>query len=393
MVFLIIGFSCAAVVLVISAFFVRLHRSRKWINLRRCKEKYNYSENLHHKTILITGANEGLGYQTALDLSRRNVGTLILACRDLSEGLKAISSITKITKNHNMTCLEIDLASIKSIQNFVTKIKANYEKIDVLICNAGVYYPMNLEKKTEDGYEIHFGVNHLGHAYLVKSLMDKLSSLQKEDIDISDDGSDEKIGNRSDDGDDKGGRIVFVSSSFMKQSQIDLKEEQFHLGRHDNDSESELSHSTNGKKKSKMACGKKYFTDKAPTAYCDSKLMNALTCQFLACEYLPPHITTYTVDPGFSRTKLGRYVSLPFSKKLLLVPLNFMLNRTAKQGAQNIMFATIVEKDALVHGGFYRDGKILEKEMEYIKTIGGVSLAKQLWEVTEELINKHTETV
>lgn len=70
--------------------------------------------------------------------------------------------------------MQLDLASFESIEKFVEVIKAGFYKIDVLINNAGVAVPLKLDLKTKEGFEIHFGVNHLGHFYLTQLLLDHL---------------------------------------------------------------------------------------------------------------------------------------------------------------------------------------------------------------------------
>merc|ERR1712194_835512 len=76
----------------------------------------------------------------------------------------------------------------------------------------------------------------------------------------------------------------------------------------------------------------------APPAYCDSKLFNALTCKQLATT-LPDEVTTYSVCPGFCRSELGRSVSMGMAKKIVVAPIMLLVQRTAVQGAQNIVFA------------------------------------------------------
>ena len=123
-----------------------------------------------------------------------------------------------------------------------------------------------------------------------------------------------------------------------------------------------------------------------PPAYCDTKLMNALTCRRLS-SILPPTVTTYAVCPGFCRSSLGRHVSFPFHKKILFAPIMLMIQRTSKQGAQNIIFATLEDKDKLKNGEFYKDGEIAVEQTDYVDSLGE-SVPRQLWEVSERLIDE-----
>lgn len=70
--------------------------------------------------------------------------------------------------------MQLDLASFESIERFVEVVKAGFYKIDVLINNAGVVVPLKLDEKTKEGFEIHLGVNHLGHMHLTNLLLDLL---------------------------------------------------------------------------------------------------------------------------------------------------------------------------------------------------------------------------
>ena len=319
-----------------SAYLMRRRVSKNWIDVR--KKQYE----LDGKTIIITGGNVGLGYEAAKDLARRN-GKIVLACRNLDKGEEAASSITKVTGNDDVSCLKLDLASLTSVKEFITEVQSKYESIDVLILNAGVWFPMENKMKTKDGFEIHFGVNHLSHFLIAKSLVPQLE--------------------KSPDG-----RVVFVSSSLMKQGKLDL-DSAIYDGRVEMDDD--------GKPKKTFA----------PTGYCDSKLMNALTCTQFA-SILPPSISTYSVCPGFCRSSLARNVTMPFYQKLLVGPVMLMIQRTQRQGAQNIIFAAGESKDKLESGSMYRDGEILKEQMDYMGRIGGEAEAKNLWDVSEVLLNE-----
>ena len=67
--------------------------------------------------------------------------------------------------------MELDLADLSSIKTFASNFQSKFEKLDVLINNAGVYVPPDQQMKTKDGFEVHFGVNHLGHFYLTNLLL------------------------------------------------------------------------------------------------------------------------------------------------------------------------------------------------------------------------------
>ncbi|XP_058281121.1 retinol dehydrogenase 13 isoform X5 [Hylobates moloch] len=119
------------------------------------------------KTVIVTGANTGIGKQTALELARRG-GNIILACRDMGKCEAAAKYIRGETLNHHVNARHLDLASLKSIREFAAKIIEEEERVDILINNAGVMRCPHWT--TEDGFEMQFGVNHLGSGVTVNAL-------------------------------------------------------------------------------------------------------------------------------------------------------------------------------------------------------------------------------
>ncbi len=126
---------------------------------------------LNGKTVIITGANSGIGKETALELARRNA-RVILACRSTERGEKAAEEIRRRSKNQNVVVRPLDLASFASIRTFVHSVVNEEKQLDVLVNNAGVF--MLPLRRTKDGVEMHFGVNYLGHFLLTNLLLDRL---------------------------------------------------------------------------------------------------------------------------------------------------------------------------------------------------------------------------
>ena len=130
--------------------------TRRYFNGGVCYSK----ELLDGKTVIITGANTGIGKETAVDLAKRNA-KVIIACRNVERGEQAERDIRSLSKNKNVHFKLIDLASFASIKEFCSQVLAEESRIDILVNNAGImccpYW------KTEDDFEMQFGVNHLGH--------------------------------------------------------------------------------------------------------------------------------------------------------------------------------------------------------------------------------------
>ena len=130
--------------------------------------------NLENKTIIITGANSGIG-KAAATLLAKNGATVILACRSINRGNKALDEISKASNSSKVEFLQLDLASQDSIRKFVASFKAGHSKLDVLIHNAA-NFDLSITKPvlTEDGIETIFATNHVGPVLLTHLLLDVL---------------------------------------------------------------------------------------------------------------------------------------------------------------------------------------------------------------------------
>jgi light-dependent protochlorophyllide reductase len=129
------------------------------------------------KTVIITGANSGLGFECAKSIATANKGWhIIIACRNAQKGEEAKQKITAETGYTALSVMVLDLASLKSVRNFAQLIeKTNFPPLRGLINNAGMQVMGGLEF-TEDGFEKTFGTNHLGHFLLTNLLLDKLKT-------------------------------------------------------------------------------------------------------------------------------------------------------------------------------------------------------------------------
>lgn len=127
------------------------------------------------RTVLITGANSGIGFEAARQLAGYGP-RLVLACRNLEKGKRAIDAIVEETPGANVELLELDLASLASVRDAADEVARRTDTLEVLINNAGV---MALPpRKTADGFEMQFGTNHLGHFALTGLLFQLLTNAQ-----------------------------------------------------------------------------------------------------------------------------------------------------------------------------------------------------------------------
>ena len=123
------------------------------------------------RTAVITGANTGLGFETATALAARGA-RVVLAVRNLDKGKDAAARIEAGNPGASVAVQELDLTSLASVREAAGELRAAYDSIDLLINTAGVMYTPKLT--TKDGFELQFGTNHVGHFALTGLLLDKL---------------------------------------------------------------------------------------------------------------------------------------------------------------------------------------------------------------------------
>lgn len=282
---------------------------------------------LSGKTVIVTGANTGIGKETALDLARREA-RVILACRDTDKGQQAADHIRRQTNAGELIVMKLDLASLKSVNEFCDDFKKNINQLDILVNNAGVFYTPYM--KTEDGFELQFGVNHLGHFLLTNRLLDLLKKCSPS-------------------------RVVIVSSGLHKRSHLDF---------------------------AKVANPEESDYDKAK-AYADSKLANVLFGKELSKRLEGSGITTYSLHPGVINTDLGRY--LGYSKIFWAVtyPLRWLFLKSPWYGAQTTIHCAVAEELETESGRYY--GNCKEEPYPEVRGPADEAVAKKLWEVSERL--------
>ena len=219
---------------------------RRWAAGGVCRSQAR----LDGKTAIITGANSGIGLETAVDLAKRNA-RVILACRSVERGERAAVEVRKRSGNDNVVFVQLDLASLESVRKFSAKILEEEPRIDILINNAGVMM-IQTRQLTKDGFEMQFGTNHLGHFLLTNLLLDRIKEAPS-------------------------ARIVNVSSVAYRFGSVDM-----------DNLNSERRYSPVG-------------------AYGQAKLSNILFTRSLAKRLQGTGVTTNAVHPGGIRTGLQQH--------------------------------------------------------------------------------------
>ncbi|XP_052064363.1 retinol dehydrogenase 12-like isoform X1 [Mytilus californianus] len=284
----------------------------------------NTTTRLDGKHVIITGANAGIGKETAIDLANRGAKVTI-ACRDMKRAQDAADDIKQITGNQNIFVKQLNLASLKSVRSFAEDINKNENRLDVLINNAGImrcpYW------KTDDGFEMQFGVNHLGHFLLTNLLLDKL-----------------KISAPS--------RVVTVSSLAHERGKInfdDLNQE------------------------------KNYDPG---SAYSQSKLANVLFSSELAKKLQGTGVTTYSLHPGVINTELSRHVTQSMGWRMLLSVIRPLI-KTPNEGAQTTIYCAVDESLSGETGKYYSDCAKKKPSKEALNDEN----AKRLWKLSEKMVD------
>ena len=286
------------------------------------------------KVIIVTGANSGIGYEAAKEFARKDAQT-ILACRSVDKAQRALNQIQAEIPSAAVDVIKLDLASQKSIRKFADIFKSKYDRLNILVNNAGVM--MVSYGKTEDGFERQFGTNHLGHFALTGLLIDLLKNTPSS-------------------------RVVNVSSNGHHQGYMDFNNLMYE----------------NGKGYSRMG------------AYGRTKLANLLFTYELQRRFGSAGINTIATaaHPGLTNTALAdHFFGVRFLRPILR-PLLGRFLQNASMGALPTLRAAV---DPTAKGGQYygpggpgetRGYPILVRSN---RASHNEADARQLWQVSEEL--------
>ncbi len=120
------------------------------------------------RVAVVTGANSGIGFETARALAQKGA-RVVLGCRDPRRGNEAVQRLREAVPNADARFVPLDLGSLASIESFAAGLAKDEQKLDLLCNNAGVMMPPY--ERTADGFELQFGINHLGHFALTGRLL------------------------------------------------------------------------------------------------------------------------------------------------------------------------------------------------------------------------------
>ena len=275
---------------------------------------------------IVTGSSSGIGYEAAKVLANKNE-KVVIAVRNLEKGEKAKAKIVNQNSNADVVVIKIDLSDLSSIKSFVEEYRQKFDKLDLLINNAGVMIPPY--SKTKDGFELQMGTNHFGHFALTLQLLSLIKSTPNS-------------------------RIVNVASNAHKYGNINFED-------------------LNWEKR-------KY---KSWNAYGDSKIANLYFTNELAKRINSNgnNVLVTSAHPGWTATDLQRHSGV-------FEFLNKFFAMKQEQGALTTLRAAI-DEDAKSGDYFGPDGwqerSGYPVKVESNKLAKDETIAKKLWDVSEKL--------
>lgn len=276
---------------------------------------------MHDRNVLITGATSGIGRATAHALAGMGARILLVA-RNEAKGRATIDQIRSATGNDRLDLLLADLSSQASIRRLATEVASRYDRLDVLVNNAGEYFGRRLA--TVDGLEMTFALNHLAYFLLTNLLLDLL-----------------KAGAPS--------RIVSLSSGAHRVGHINFDDLQGEKG------------------------------NSGMRAYSQSKLANLLFTYELARRLEGTGVTANALQPGSVRTNFGRGEGSGWMGRVVRITAPFM--RSPEKGAETVVWLASSPEVERVSGGFFGDRKQVRSSPESYDR----DVAARLWKVSEGL--------
>ncbi|XP_050983346.1 dehydrogenase/reductase SDR family member 13-like isoform X4 [Labeo rohita] len=307
------------IVILLFAYFV-VHR----IFVHR--KTFTGTAKLHGKTVIVTGANTGIGKATAAQLAIRGA-RVILACRSKQRGEEAAREIRMETGNDAVFFMQLDLSSQKSIRSFAETFLKAEPRLDLLINNAGLAAP----GRTEDGLGMILGVNHIGPFLLTNLLLERLKECAPS-------------------------RVINVSSCGHDLGTIDFDCINTHKTLNLGSSDADLFR-----------------------GYTHSKLCNVLFTHELAKRLEGTNVTCYSLHPGSVRSEIGRDLN-EWRTRILKSILSTFGATDPVSGAQTTLYCALQENIEHLSGRYFSDCQLVQVKPEARDD----GIAKKLWDISEK---------
>ena len=289
----------------------------------RCLMKFE-EQGMYNKNVMITGANSGIGKETAIALAKKGA-FIIMLCRNQEKAEKAMIEIKERANTELIDLIIADLSDQKRIYSAVEEFKAKYDHLDVLINNAGSI--LRERHETEEGYEMTFAANHLGHFLLTLLLLDVLIRSAPS-------------------------RIINVSSEAHRFASLDF----------DNIN----------------------LIDKFSPfrAYSNSKLANMLFSYEIARRLESTGVTVNALHPGVVKSNFGRGQYNKFITPFIAFSSLFMIN--SKKGAKTSIYLASSDEVKDVSRKYFKKQKAVKSS----KASYNKETQKELWELSLSMVKQ-----
>lgn len=270
------------------------------------------SKDVNEKVYIVTGANSGVGLETTRQLVKQG-GHVIMACRRPDTAEEVAKSFTGLKGSYEI--MRLDLADLQSVREFVNEFLKRHDKLDALVCNAGLVTFGSEIERTKDGFEMAIGVSYFGHFLLTELLLDVLKRSAPS-------------------------RMVIVSSVVHAGSQrnrpnVYLEDLNFNTRKFNN------------------------FA-----AYAEAKVAVVLYAMELAKRLEGTGVTTASVHPGWARSNLGGNGLVMKIMRVMLAPLSPFITDSNEEAAQTSLHCLLSDDVPNHSGAYFSQSSVLYRDKE-----------------------------
>ncbi|MDE0426856.1 MAG: SDR family NAD(P)-dependent oxidoreductase [Candidatus Poribacteria bacterium] len=275
-------------------------------------DKDTLAKDVTGKVYIVTGANSGVGLETTRQLVKQG-GHVIMACRRLEAAEEIANSFTGLRGGYEV--MKLDLADLQSVREFVDAFLKKYDKLDGLVCNAGLVTSGSEVQRTKDGFEMAIGVSYFGHFLLTELLLEVLKESAPS-------------------------RMVIVSSvvhagSKQNRPTVHLDDLNFNTRKFNN------------------------FA-----AYAEAKVAAVLYAMELAERLKSAGVTTASVHPGWARSNFGGNSWFVRIMRVILAPLNPFITESNEEAAQTSLHCLLSDDVPNHSGAYFSQSSVLYRDKE-----------------------------
>ncbi|MDE0322604.1 MAG: SDR family NAD(P)-dependent oxidoreductase [Candidatus Poribacteria bacterium] len=275
-------------------------------------DKETLSKDISGNVYIVTGANSGVGLETTRQLVTQG-GHVIMACRRPEAAQEVANTFNGLNGTYEI--MKLDLADLQSVRDFVTEFLKQYDKLDGLVCNAGLMTMGNKVERTKDGFELAIGVSYFGHFLLTELLLDLLKKSTPS-------------------------RMVILSSVMHAGSEKSRPD--VHL--------EDLNFNT------------RQFNNFA--AYAEAKVAVTLYAMELAKRLEDTGVTAVSVHPGWARSNFGGTGLITRIMKVVMLPLNPFITESNEEASQTSLHCLLSDDVPKHSGAYFSQRSVLYRDKE-----------------------------